>query len=136
MTDMYMEEAIKQAEKAFNKQEVPVGAIIVCNEKIIAKSYNKIEKRKSIFGHAEINVIKKAMKTKKDWRLNDCELYVTLEPCHMCKEIIKKVRIKKVVFGVKNKETNKKIKEMKLIENNNQIKRIEKLIKEFFKQKR
>lgn len=136
MNDIFFDIAIKEAKKAKNKQEVPVGAIIVREKKILAKGYNKVEKTKSILSHAEIIAIQKACKKKKDWRLDDCELYVTLEPCEMCKEIIKRTRIKKVYYGIKNKEY--KLKETIYIENKNTIQKneIEKLLVSFFKIKR
>ena len=88
----------KLLNKAIKNNEVPVAALIVYNNKIIAKSYNKVEKYNSVLNHAEINVIKKANKKLNNWRLDDCELYVTLEPCEMCKSIIKKSRIKKIFY--------------------------------------
>ena len=86
---------------AIKKDEVPVAALIVKNNKIIAKAYNKVNKCNNILNHAEILVIKKASKKLKNWRLNDCDLYVTLEPCSMCKEIIKKSRINNVCYFIK-----------------------------------
>ena len=102
----YWQECINLAKKAASKEEVPVGAIIVKNAKIIAKSYNKREKNHDILGHAEILAIKKASKRLKTWKLDNCELYVTLKPCSMCEEIIKQSRLQKVHFLVE-KPTNK-----------------------------
>ena len=90
--------------KAIKKNEVPVGAIIVKNNKIIAKAYNKTNKTNNILSHAEILAIIKASKKIKNWRLDDCTLYVSLEPCSMCKEIIKKSRIKQVIYYSKQNE--------------------------------
>lgn len=90
--------------KAIKKNEVPVGAIIVKNNKIIAKAYNKTNKTNNILSHAEILAIIKASKKIKNWRLDDCTLYVSLEPCNMCKEIIKKSRIKQVIYYSKQNE--------------------------------
>ena len=87
--------------KAEEHNEIPVAALIVHKNKIIASSYNKTESNNNILSHAEINVIKKASKKLNNWRLNECTLYVTLEPCSMCKEIIKKSRINKVVYFIK-----------------------------------
>ena len=101
MQKKYYEEIIKLAKKASKKGEVPVGAIIVKNNKIIAKAYNKIEKYKDATMHAEIIAIKKASKKLKNWRLNDCEMYVTLEPCIMCSSAIELSRIKKTYYLVK-----------------------------------
>ena len=84
MNEKYMELAISMAKKAFKKGEIPVGAVIVKNGKIIAKSYNTKEKNKDVTCHAEINAIKKACKKLKTWHLEECELYTTLEPCMMC----------------------------------------------------
>lgn len=93
-----MEIAIDQAKKAFKKDEVPVGAVIVKNNDIIAKNHNTREKNNDILGHAEINAIKKASKKLHTWKLDDCELYVTLKPCSMCEQIIKQSRLKKVYY--------------------------------------
>ena len=93
-----MEIAIDQAKKAFKKDEVPVGAVIVKNNDIIAKNHNTREKNNDILGHAEINAIKKASKKLHTWKLDDCELYVTLKPCSVCEQIIKQSRLKKVYY--------------------------------------
>ena len=95
----YMKEAIKQAKKAYDMIEVPVGCVIVYNDKIIARGYNKRETLESSLAHAEIIAIKKACKKLNSWRLEDCILYVTLEPCCMCAGAIIQSRIKKVVYG-------------------------------------
>lgn len=87
--------------KAKRKNEVPVGAVIVKDNKIISSAYNKVNKKNNILNHAEIIAIKKASKKLKNWRLDGCTLYVTLEPCLMCREIIRKSRIDKVYFFVK-----------------------------------
>lgn len=94
-----MKLALDMAEKAKKKDEVPVGAIIVCNGKIIAKAYNTRETKKNPLGHAEILAIQKASKKLGGWRLLDCTLYVTLEPCPMCAGAIVNARIDHVVFG-------------------------------------
>lgn len=96
--EIIIKELNKLLDKAIKNNEVPVAALIVYNNKIIAKSYNKVEKNNSVLNHAEINVIKKANKKLNNWRLDNCELYITLEPCEMCKSIIKKSRIKNVFF--------------------------------------
>ena len=102
--NIIINELNKLLDKAIKHNEVPVAALIVYNNKIIAKSYNKVEKNNSVLNHAEINVIKKANKIIKNWRLDDCELYVTLEPCEMCKSIIKKSRIKNVYYYSKQND--------------------------------
>ena len=98
MQERFYREIIKLSKKAYKKNEVPVGAIIVKNNKIIAKAYNKIEKNHDVTMHAEILTIKKASKKLKNWRLNECEMYVTLEPCKMCSSAIELSRIKKYII--------------------------------------
>ena len=102
----YMDIAFFEANKAFNKGEVPVGAVIVKDEKIIAKAYNKKEKTCCAINHAEILAIKKATKKLKNWRLDGCDMYVTLEPCPMCASAIKQSRIKNVYSALSNKDKN------------------------------
>ena len=99
----FMDIALSMANKAYQKGEVPIGAVLVCNGKIIAKSFNMREKKQNALKHAEINVIEKACKRLKSWRLENCELYVTLEPCPMCAGAIANARIKKVYIGAKEK---------------------------------
>ncbi len=99
--EYYMRLAIVEAKKAFAKEEVPVGAIIVYQDKIIARGYNLRETKKSVLGHAEINVIKKANQKLNQKFLDDCILYVTLEPCLMCAGAIQAARIKKVIYSAK-----------------------------------
>ena len=96
--NIYVRTIIDEAIKAFKKKEVPIGAVIVKNNKIIAKSHNSRIKSCDVTGHAEIIAIKKAAKKLKDWRLSECDLYVTLEPCNMCMEIIKESRIRNVYY--------------------------------------
>ena len=98
----YMNLALKEAEKALKKDEVPVGAIIVKNNKVIAKAHNMKERRQCVIEHAEIIAIKKASKKIKSWHLDDCEMYVTLEPCKMCCGAIEQSRIKKVYYGAES----------------------------------
>ena len=102
MNKKYMKIAIMQAKKALKNNEVPVGAVIIKDNKIISKAYNKKEKTKNSTKHAEIIAISKACKKLKNWRLEDCEIYVTMEPCMMCSGAIEQSRIKKIVYGVKN----------------------------------
>ena len=102
MNEYYMKLAIKQAKKALKYNEVPVGAIIVKNNKIISKAFNKKEKKHDVTKHAEIIAISKACKKNKNWRLDDCEIYVTMEPCMMCSGAIEQSRIKKIIYGVRN----------------------------------
>ncbi len=95
----FMEIALQEAEKSFEYDDVPVGAVIVKEGKIIAKTHNKREKNKMVTHHAEILAIEKACKKLKTWRLDDCMLYVTLEPCLMCYGAILQSRISKVIYA-------------------------------------
>lgn len=97
-----MEEAYKEALKAYKEDEVPVGAVVVHEGKIIALAYNKKEKTNDPMGHAEILCVKKACKKINDWYLKDCEVYVTLEPCLMCVGVLINARVKKVYFGARD----------------------------------
>lgn len=97
-----MELAYKEAIKARDKDEVPVGAVIVKDGRVIARAHNLKEKNKDPMGHAEILCIKKACKKVGDWYLKDCELYVTLEPCVMCVGAIINARIEKVYYGARD----------------------------------
>ena len=99
-----MKKALHQASKAAKKKEVPIGAVIVKNNKIISSGFNKRECKKNALYHAEIIAIEKACKRLKSWRLSGCELYVTLEPCPMCMGAIINSRISKVVFGAYDKK--------------------------------
>lgn len=98
MQKKFIELAIKEAKKALKEGEVPVGAIITKDNKVVAKAHNLVEKRKNATFHAEILAITKACKKIKNWRLNDCEMYVTLEPCIMCTAAIELSRIKNVYY--------------------------------------
>lgn len=104
--NMFMEIALKEAKKANKKDEVPIGAVIVKDNKVIAKGYNKREKSKNAINHAEIVAIKRACRKLKDWRLENCEMYVTLKPCPMCAGAISNARIKRIYYGAE--ETNSK----------------------------
>ena len=103
--EKFMKEALKQAKKAYEKGEIPVGAIIVKNNKIIAREYNEKEEKIDTTKHAEILAIQKASKKLKAWRLSDCEMYVTLEPCSMCAGALIQARLKKVYIGTMDKKT-------------------------------
>jgi len=95
----YMKAALKEAQKAADKLECPIGAVLVCDDKIIARAHNLRETKPSALAHAEILAIEKATKKLKSWRLEDCDLYVTLEPCPMCAGAIVQSRIRSVFFG-------------------------------------
>ena len=103
--EKYMQEALKEAKKAYKKLEVPVGAIIVKNGEIIAKAHNLKETKNDTTKHAEILAIQRASKKLKSWRLLDCEMYITLEPCSMCAGAIINSRIKKVYIGAMDEKT-------------------------------
>ena len=98
----YMKEALKQARKAYALGEVPIGCVIVYEDKIIARGYNRRNTDKNTLAHAEITAINRASKKIGDWRLEDCTLYVTLEPCQMCAGAIVQSRITNVVMGCMN----------------------------------
>ncbi|MBQ1994486.1 MAG: tRNA adenosine(34) deaminase TadA [Lachnospiraceae bacterium] len=100
--EKYMKAAIKQAKKAYALDEVPIGCVIVQNDKIIARGYNRRNTDKNTLAHAEISAIKKASRKTGDWRLEDCTMYVTLEPCQMCAGAIVQSRMKKVVIASMN----------------------------------
>lgn len=100
--EKYMREAIKQARKAAKIDEVPIGCVIVYDDKIIARGYNRRNTDKSTLAHAEIIAIRKAAKVIGDWRLEYCTMYITLEPCPMCAGAIVQARIPRVVVGAMN----------------------------------
>lgn len=100
--ERYMGYAIRQAKKALLSEDVPIGCIIVYENRIIARGYNKRNKKKTTLAHAELDAIAKASKVLGDWRLEECTMYVTLEPCQMCAGAIVQARIPKVVIGCMN----------------------------------
>ncbi len=100
--EKYMKAAMKQAKKAAAIEEVPIGCVIVYEDKIIGRGYNKRNLKKNTLAHAEIIAMNKASKVIGDWRLEDCTMYVTLEPCPMCAGAIVQARIPKVVIGSMN----------------------------------
>lgn len=102
LAQKYMKEALKQAKKAYLLGEVPIGCVIVYEGRTIGRGYNRRNTDKSTLAHAEITAIKKASRVIGDWRLEDCTLYVTLEPCQMCSGAIVQARIPQVVIGCKN----------------------------------
>ncbi len=103
--EKFMKEALKEAKKAYDKLEVPVGAVIVKDGKVIARAHNVKEEKKDTTKHAEILAISKASKKLESWRLIDCDMYVTLEPCSMCAGALINARIKKVYIGTMDKKT-------------------------------
>ena len=100
--EKYMKEALKQAKKAYALGEVPIGCVIVYQGKIIGRGYNRRNTDKNTLAHAEITAINKASKYIGDWRLEECTMYVTLEPCQMCAGAIVQARIPQVVMGCMN----------------------------------
>ncbi len=100
--EKFMKEAIRQAKKAEAIGDVPIGCVIVRNDRIIARGYNKRNKNKTVLAHAELLAMSKACRKAGDWRLEDCTMYITLEPCQMCAGAIVQARIPRVVIGSMN----------------------------------
>lgn len=147
MEEKFMKEALKEAQKAYQKKEVPVGAVIVKDGKIIARAHNIKEEKNDTTKHAEILAISKASKKLQSWRLTDCEMYVTLEPCSMCAGACIGARIKKVYIGTMDLKTGSCGSVLNLLEDytfNHKVelqtgilqKECEELIKKFFKELR
>lgn len=147
MHEKYMELAIREAKKAYKNGDVPIGAIIIKNNKIISKAFNKKQKNRNAIEHAEIIAIEKACKKLKSWHLEECTLYTTVEPCMMCCGAIIQSRITNLVYGTKNpkfgyvdsldnllndKKNNHKVNVIKSIKENES----RDLIVSFFKSKR
>lgn len=147
LKEKFMQEAIKEAKKAYKKLEVPVGAVIVKNGEIIAKAHNLKETKYDTTKHAEILAIQKASKKLKSWRLLDCEMYITLEPCTMCAGAIINSRIKKIYIGTMDEKTGAVGSKLNLFEDytfNHKVEvetnvlkeECEKILKDFFKELR
>ncbi len=141
MNEKFMDIALLEAKKAFKKEEIPVGCIIVKNNKIISKAHNKKNKTNRIIDHSEIIAITKANKKLKNWRLEGCDLYVTLEPCPMCASAIEQARINNVYTIAANNDTNNNEIITKIFKNTNFIKydgnkESELLLKKFFLKRR
>ena len=102
---LFMERAIELAKECFDEGEVPVGAVIVKDEKIIGEGKNKVIVENDVTSHAEINAIRDASKTIQNYRLNDCSMYVTLEPCHMCAKAAVDARMSSVIFATSEPKT-------------------------------
>ena len=132
MNNDFFDIAIKEAQKAYKKNEIPIGAVLVKKDDFFVKSHNNRQKKHYILGHAQINAILKAEKVLKDWRLDGFEMYVTLEPCKMCKMIIQEARISKVYYLIKQEgvENSQYI----FVENYNvdKIECYKKMLKDFF----
>jgi len=145
--EKYMRQALKEAKKAYDLGEVPIGCIIVYEGKIIGRGYNRRTTDKNTLSHAELIAIKKASKKMGDWRLEDCTMYVTLEPCQMCSGAIVQARIKTIVIGCMNPKAGCAGSILNLLnmpEFNHQVERIQGvleeecslLLKNFFKELR
>ena len=137
----YMMIAYKEAKKANKKNEIPVGAVIVKNGKIISKAYNKKNKTNRVIDHAEILAITKANKKLKNWRLDNCEIYITLEPCPMCASAIEQARISKIYTSASNNNEKNSNISNSILNNTNWTKDVDSknstsIIKNFFKNKR
>jgi tRNA(adenine34) deaminase len=102
--ELYMQEALIEAKLAYDKGEIPVGCVIVKNDEIIARSHNLKESNQNVLHHAEIIAINQACQNLNSWRLDECEIYVTLEPCLMCIGAIASARFKRLVFGPRDKK--------------------------------
>ena len=147
MQQKFMKSALKEAQKAYDKLEVPVGCVIVKDGKIIARAHNLKETKTDTTKHAEILAIQKASKKLKSWRLLDCDMYVTLEPCSMCTGAIINSRIRKVYYGAHDQKTGAIGSVLNLLEDytfNHKVEyeagileqECEKILKEFFKELR
>lgn len=147
MDNKFMKEALKEAQKAYDKLEVPVGCVIVKDGKIIARAHNQKETKLDTTKHAEILAIQNASKKLESWRLLDCEMYVTLEPCPMCAGAIINSRIKKVYIGTKDEKTGACGSKLNLLEDytfNHKVEietgimknECEEILKKFFKELR
>lgn len=141
MEDKYLETLIKLSKKAAKKNDVPVAALIVDNQtgKIISKAYNTRNITQKTLNHAEIMAIQKANKKISSWRLNKCTLYVTIEPCEMCKAIIKESRISQVYYLLEKpvtKQQYNKVKFTKIHHQNEYLKKYQKIADNFWKKLR
>ena len=139
MNEIYMNEALKEAKKAYKIDDVPVGCVIVKNNKIIARGHNQKEKKNNAIMHAEIIAISKACKKLKTWHLEECVMYVTMEPCIMCTGAIIQSRINTIYYSISNTSFGglEKNKLNNVVINKGILKeQSEKLLKNFFREKR
>lgn len=140
--ESFMKEALKEAQKAFDADEVPIGAVIVCNNKIIARAHNYTERLNDVTAHAEMQAFTAASNHLGGKYLNECTLYVTLEPCPMCAGASYWTQIKKIVYGAKDEKRGYAIFSDKLLHPSTEIaggimeKESKKLLKDFFTKKR
>ncbi len=144
---IFMKEALQEAKKAYKEEEVPVGAVIVFNEEIIGRGRNRSVKNNDPSSHAEVEAIRNASKHQKNYRLNDCTLYTTLEPCMMCAGLIIQARIKRVIYAALDPksgviESNDRALEKDFLNHKTEFckgsyeEESSKLLKDFFKTKR
>jgi tRNA(adenine34) deaminase len=147
MVEKFFELAIKEAKKAEKEDEVPIGAVIVLGDKVIAKAHNLMEKKQIATAHAEVLAIEKACKKLKSWRLDGAEMYVTVEPCAMCAGAIANARIKKVYFGAYEEKSGCAVSKFPVLEESGLNHKVEfeggierercaNIIKNYFKAKR
>ena len=143
----FMTEALKEAKKAFSENEVPIGAVIVLNNRVIARAHNQIEMLKDATAHAEILAITQASNALGDWRLNETAIYVTKEPCPMCAGALINSRVKTLVFGLKDYEMgsagsainllqNEKLRHQLIIKGGIKEQKCREILQEFFKIRR
>lgn len=147
MNNKYMHLALKEAKKAYDVDEVPIGAVIVKNDEIIARAHNLKEQEQKITKHAELIAIEMASEKLSNWRLDDCDIYITLEPCPMCASAIQQARIKSVYYGTKcsNTEVTKIVdKILGVVDRNKAVTKVvdcnclecKKMLQKYFKSKR
>ncbi|MBQ6125844.1 MAG: nucleoside deaminase [Erysipelotrichaceae bacterium] len=147
MEEKFMTQAYKEAQKAFEEDEVPVGCVITKDGKIIARAHNRKEKKNCALFHAEIECIRKAARKLDNWNLKGCEIYVTLEPCMMCTGALINSRIDRIVYGCEDPKggalvSNIRLQDVRLLNHYPQIqggvmeKECSELLKKFFKNKR
>ena len=147
MEEKFMMQAYREAQKAFEEDEVPVGCVIVKDGKIVARAHNRKEKKNCALFHAEIECILKATRKLDNWNLKGCEIYVTLEPCMMCTGALVNSRIDKIIYGCEDPKggalvSNIRLQDIKLLNHYPQIqggvmeKECSDLLKKFFKNKR
>ena len=140
MKQEYYDILLKEAKKSLKSNDVPVSAIIVENDKIISKAHNSREKYKNVLKHAELIALEKACKSRKNWHLENCEIYITMEPCLMCMNAISQARIKKIYYILPNNKykeiQNTMNNKIELIEVKKYQSDINEILKIFFKDKR
>lgn len=143
----YMDMAIEEAKKAFEEDEVPVGCVIVKNNKILALTHNRKEQMNSATKHAEILAIEEASSKLNNWRLDGCDVYITLEPCPMCASALKQARVSHIFYGLSNSDFRNYEIVLKILEsdknnasvpiiNDLAVEKVDKIMKDFFRNRR